>query len=79
MNCNQLHRELKQSVQELGFTYIADRALTHHPDDWYLKVIYASKGDTYATWIYNAIKQVLVEGHYFSSDCDAMSDFLDRR
>ncbi len=60
----QMQKDIKEDVQEIGYNYIADRPLSTHPADWYLRVVLGNNKRGYATWIYNAELGGLHEGHY---------------
>jgi hypothetical protein len=74
--------EVKAAVQEAGFHFIADRHLSSHPDDWYLRVVLAfreSPRKEYVTWIYNASLGGLHEGRYTQDQQQASDDFHNRK
>jgi hypothetical protein len=74
----QIQKEIKEAVAELEYQYVADRPLTTHPDDWYLRVVLAHNNREHVTWIYNASLGGLHEGHYMMSIQAAHEDFLER-
>jgi hypothetical protein len=74
--------EIREAVSEVnGFQYMADRPLTNHPDDWYLRMVLARREqprEEYVTWVYNASIGGLHEGRYTRDQRQAMDDFHTR-
>ncbi len=78
VNWNQMQKDIKKATEKAGFNYIADRPLTNHPDDWYLRVVLGYNEREHATWIYNASLGGLHEGHYMMTRERASDDFNER-
>jgi hypothetical protein len=85
VNWNQLHENLKESVEGAGFFFISDRPASTHPDDWYLRIAFGFRmvgnQSEYASWVYNATlgdKGGLSSGHYYWDERDARNDYMTR-
>jgi hypothetical protein len=73
--------EIKEKVAAAGFHYIADRAVSKHPDDWYLRIVMAFRErprQEYVTWVYNASSGGLTDGRYTEDRRIAMDTFHSR-
>jgi len=79
-NWNQIQVDMEREVKRIGFTFVADRAASTHPDDWFLRIVlgYRESDDSYATWLYNADRGGLFHGRYDLSQSRATEDFLAR-
>lgn len=77
----QMREEIVELMGDIGFKYGEDRALTSHPDDWYLRVTYGyseSKSE-YAVWIYNASLGSLQSGIYVTEREEALQEYETRK
>jgi hypothetical protein len=77
--------EVREAVESIGFNYIADRLLTTHRADWYLRVVSgfkvrADNKTEYAVWLYNADRNepVLVEGFYTTDKEEAATKYREK-
>ena len=72
--------EVKEAVEKVGYQYIADRPVSNHVDDWYLRIVLARREEPrkeMVTWVYNRYSG-LVEGMYTQNEEYAREHFLTR-
>ena len=72
--------QVKAEVERIGFHLIAERPLTTHPADWYLRVVLARKETSgqpteYAVWLFNGTRDTLNEGYYTKDRAAAFDKF----
>jgi predicted methyltransferase len=70
--------EVVEAVEEVGFKWVASRNISSHPDDWYLKVVYAYRESNaeWVVWLYNATTKGLYEGYYTKDNERARDKYL---
>jgi hypothetical protein len=78
--------EVRKAVEKIGFNYVADRALTLHRGDWYLRVVVGFKiredrETEYAVWLLNADRKEpgLYEGFYTTDKQEAEEKYKNKR
>jgi hypothetical protein len=78
--------EVRKAVEKIGFNYVADRALTLHRGDWYLRVVVGFKirennSTEYAVWLLNAAREepALYEGYYTDNKQDAEEKYRNKQ
>lgn len=79
-NWYQIQVDMEREVKRIGFTFIADKAASPYPGDWFLRIVlgYRESDDSYATWLYNADRGGLLHGRYDMDSSEANKDFIER-
>lgn len=75
----QIKQEIIKELGRLKYDYVADRALTEHPDDWYLRVVHAKNSREHVVWIYNASLGSLQSGNYYDNEQSAVTGYVERK
>lgn len=70
---------IRKEVERVGYEYLADKPLTNHPDDWYLRAVMAKNDREYVVWSYNATTDCLNEGKYVETFEQAHQVYVDKQ
>ena len=73
--------ETRGVIVPAGWTIIASKAYSQHPDDGHLSVVLcrSQHRDEWVTWLGNSSCGGCGNGHYFRDAEDALTDYVRRR
>jgi hypothetical protein len=73
-----MHNTIKEAVERIGWTLLNWKDINTNPADNYLKIVLATKGNEWVTWLYNAEFDGMNNGHYYWEYSNALEDFEKR-